>query len=116
MLKRGDVLGGRYTIEKPLGAGGMGGVYLAMHETLQARVAVKEMTIQSDTTEEHQGLVEQFRTEARILNGLRHPNLPQVHDFFEVEGHQYLVMDFNIDRAPALKRTSMPWAPPCIPS
>ena len=36
----------------------------------------------------------QFRVEARILNRLRHPNLPRVWDFFEEAGRYYIVMDY----------------------
>jgi serine/threonine protein kinase len=40
------------------------------------------------------GAVRQFRQEARMLNELHHSNLPRVHDFFEVDGKYYLVMDY----------------------
>ena len=36
----------------------------------------------------------QFKSEARILHHLRHPNLPRVYDFFEDDGRHYLVMDY----------------------
>src|ERR1700677_4301180 len=40
-LVPGDVIGGRYRLERRLGAGGMGEVWAALHETIRTRVAVK---------------------------------------------------------------------------
>ncbi len=91
LLGQGDVLQGRYRIIKVLGCGGMGAVYYAEDLRLNNRpVAVKE---NFDTSPE---AAAQFRVEAELLATLRHPNLPQVFDYF-VEpktGKQYLVMDY----------------------
>ncbi len=85
---RGTVLYGRYRLERVLGCGGMGAVYLATDLRLNSKVAVKENL---DTSPESQ---QQFATEASILAKLRHPNLPRVQDFFVADGRQYLVMDY----------------------
>ncbi len=78
----------RYRILRKLGQGGMGAVFLARDVSLDHDVAVKA----------NQSLVEesgnQFLREARLLAGLRHPNLPRVTDYFILEGAQYLVMDY----------------------
>jgi len=68
----------------------MGAVYLAEDLNLAARpVAIKE-NLNND--EEAQ---RQFRREAVLLAHLRHPNLPQVIDYFlEQDGRQYLVMEY----------------------
>ena len=67
----------------------MGSVYRAVDENLGVDVAVKENLF---TTDEYS---RQFRLEAVILAGLRHPNLPRVSDHFAVgDQGQYLVMDF----------------------
>jgi Tol biopolymer transport system component len=67
----------------------MGAVYAAVDENLGLPVAVKENLF---TTEEY---ARQFRREATILAGLRHPNLPRVTDHFVIPGQgQYLVMDY----------------------
>ncbi|MGD0173228.1 MAG: protein kinase [Anaerolineales bacterium] len=88
-LEKGYLLYGRYRIESVLGRGGMGSVYQALDENLGIQVAVKENLF---TTEEY---ARQFRREATILAGLRHPNLPRVTDHFVIAGQgQYLVMDF----------------------
>jgi serine/threonine protein kinase/Tol biopolymer transport system component len=88
-LERGTLLHKRYRIVEILGQGGMGSVYRAVDENLGVDVAVKENLF---TTDEYS---RQFRLEAVILAGLRHPNLPRVSDHFSVgEQGQYLVMDF----------------------
>jgi serine/threonine protein kinase len=87
-LEYNTFLRDRYRIEKQLGKGGMGAVYLALDTVLQTKVAVK---INQNPREEGR---EQFLQEARLLAGLRHPNLPRVIDYFVIEDSQYLVMDF----------------------
>lgn len=87
----GDQLqGGRYIIQKVLGRGGMGIVYLAADRNLPGRfVAIKENSDVSCPAQE------QFQQEAAILARLNHPNLPRVTDhFIEPSGRQYLVMDY----------------------
>ncbi len=91
LLGQGEVLQGRYRILKVLGCGGMGAVYYAEDLRLSNRpVAVKE---NFDTSPESAA---QFRVEAELLANLRHPNLPQVFDYFTEPrtGKQYLVMDY----------------------
>jgi len=85
---RWTILHGRYRLERVLGCGGMGAVYLATDLRLNSKVAVKENL---DASPESQ---QQFATEASILAKLRHPNLPRVQDFFVADGRQYLVMDY----------------------
>ncbi len=88
-LGQGDFLHDRYRIVEILGRGGMGAVYRAIDESLGVDVAVKENLFVTDD------YARQFRMEAVILAGLRHPNLPRVTDHFVIEGQgQYLVMDF----------------------
>jgi serine/threonine protein kinase len=67
----------------------MGAVYRAVDEILDLTVAIKENTVLEE------GSTRQFQREAQILASLRHPNLPRVFEYFQVEGlGQYLVMDF----------------------
>lgn len=91
LLGQGEILQGRYRVFKVLGCGGMGAVYLAEDLRLSNRlVAVKE---NFDTSPE---ATAQFNIEAELLATLRHPNLPQVFDYFiePKTGKQYLVMDY----------------------
>jgi serine/threonine protein kinase len=79
----------RYRIEKLLGQGGMGAVYLAWDTNLEIPVAIKENL---DASAEAQ---KQFTREAQMLARLAHPNLPRVIDNFILpEIGQYLVMDY----------------------
>jgi serine/threonine protein kinase len=94
MHTTGDLLQGRYEIVELLGQGGMGGVYLATHKALEARVAIKEMTLRYQSDDDRVAAVRQFKKEAQILHLLRHDHLPRVHDFFEENGKYYLVMDY----------------------
>jgi hypothetical protein len=72
-----------------LGKGGMGTVYRAVDLETRQRVALKE---NRDLTPEARRL---FQREAALLRRLRHPNLPQVSDAFDIPGQgQYLVMDY----------------------
>src|SRR5271167_2111343 len=68
---------GRYRVEKILGKGGFGIVYLAHDEQLQRLVAIKvahrKLVSHSDA--------EAYLTEARTLANLDHPNIVPVHDF-----------------------------------
>jgi serine/threonine-protein kinase len=96
MLAQGTVLRNRYKILQPVGQGGMGSVYLAEDNRLEGRkCAVKAVRLDpnadQDTINE---LQHQFSREASVLARLDHPNLPKVSDYFNENGHDYLVMDF----------------------
>ncbi len=88
-LEPGEILNDRYKIESIIARGGMGAVYRANDQILNVPVAVKENLFSSE------GSSRQFRHEATILAGVKHPNLPRVTDHFVVNKvGQYLVMDF----------------------
>src|SRR5512133_3443706 len=95
-LKAGEVLRGRYRINRIIGQGGMGSIYLADDLRLEGRLcALKEVEHdRSLSTELLKQAREQFLREATVLARLDHPNLPKVSDFFSVGGRYYLVMDF----------------------
>src|SRR5690349_4391195 len=82
---------GKVRIEKLLARGGMAEVYLGTHLTLERPVAVK---ILHSYIEEEPSLLERFHREAKLLAGLRHPNIVQIHDFDTTEGHPYIVMEY----------------------
>lgn len=83
------MLKNRYKIEKVIARGGMGSIYLAFDTSLSVQVAVKENLHSTDE------FTRQFHREAKILAGMRHPNLPRVTDHFVLPGQgQYLVMDY----------------------
>lgn len=74
----GQTLDSKYKIERELGRGGMGTVYLATHLGTERPVAVKVIAPQFMERPE---FVERFRREARAAGRLRHPNVVNVTDF-----------------------------------
>jgi len=93
-LSVGDVLGA-YTIRKPLGRGGMGEVYLALHTNLNVLRAVKILPPdESGHTGGKYG--KRFLQEARMVISLEHPNIISVYDadFDPVHHVYYMVMEF----------------------
>jgi serine/threonine protein kinase len=91
----GQVLDDKYLIERPLGKGGMGTVYLATHLGTDRPVAVKVIVPQFMRQDE---FVERFRREAKAAGRLRHPNVVDVTDFgfatVASERVAYLVMEY----------------------
>ncbi|MCS6874906.1 MAG: protein kinase [Pyrinomonadaceae bacterium] len=92
----GEILDGKYKIERELGRGGMGAVYLATHLGTDRFVAVKVISPQFMKRAE---FVERFRREARAAGRLRHPNVVDVTDFGFAKTNQgedvaYLVMEY----------------------
>ncbi|HJQ34871.1 MAG TPA: protein kinase [Pyrinomonadaceae bacterium] len=89
----GRVLEGKYEIVAPLGAGGMGAVYLARRVLIGDEVAVKVLHSRFTNDEK---LVERFRREARAAAQLQHPNVVTIHDYGEARGRDgfaYIVME-----------------------
>jgi len=91
----GEVLDEKYRIERELGRGGMGSVYLATHLGTDRPVAVKVIAPQFMMNDE---FVERFRREAKAAGRMHHPNVVNVTDFgfAHVEGDRiaYLVMEY----------------------
>lgn len=104
-LRAGAILQDRYRITRELGAGGMGAVYEAVDQRLEATVALKE-TLSTDDR-----LRRQFEQEARLLAQLHHPCLPRVSDYFSESGRAFLVMQFisGPDLAQILLRQPAPF-------
>jgi hypothetical protein len=82
---------GKYTTVAVLGRGGMADVYRARHPALARDVAVKVIHPHLAT---EPGFGERFAWEARLVAGLRHPGIVQVHDFDVVDGQPYMVMEY----------------------
>jgi serine/threonine-protein kinase len=86
-----DKILGKYTIEKTIGVGGMGVVFQGLHLALDKKVAVKVFMPHF----EEEGFERRFLREARILAGLKHPNIIEVYDFDISEwGTPYYVMEY----------------------
>src|SRR5580765_1743060 len=91
----GQVLDEKYRLERLLGLGGMGAVYLATHLGTERFVALKLIAPEFMRNDE---FVERFKREARAAGRLRHPNVVDVTDFgfAQTDGDQlaYLVMEY----------------------
>jgi tRNA A-37 threonylcarbamoyl transferase component Bud32/tetratricopeptide (TPR) repeat protein len=78
-----------FTIERPLGAGGMGMVFAARDVTLGRSVALKLVHPQADEPRHHERLLR----EAQALAKLSHPNVVTVHEVGEVDGKVFIAME-----------------------
>jgi hypothetical protein len=81
---------GRYEIQRRLGRGGMGTVYVAHDPVLGRMVAIKVFAGDLDVPDAR----ERFSREARAAAALNHPNIVTVHDFGEYESQPYIVMEY----------------------
>ncbi|MGN9839595.1 serine/threonine-protein kinase [Nonomuraea sp. H19] len=87
-------LAGRYTLLRPLGAGGMGKVWLARDEMLDREVAVKELTLAEGTSpKERADSVKRSVREAQATARLRHPGIVALHDVVVEHERPWLVME-----------------------
>jgi hypothetical protein len=84
-------IGFQYRIERLLGRGGMGAVYLAHELALDRDVAIKVLPPELAATA---GLRERFKREARTAARLTHPHIVPLHTFGEVAGLMYFVMGY----------------------
>src|SRR5258706_7663563 len=80
---------GPYQVLKPLGAGGMGEVFLAYDERLDRNVAIKRIRSDAGATPERR---ERFRREARVAAKLNHPAIVQIYDVLTEGDVSYIVM------------------------
>ncbi len=80
-----------YRIERRLGRGGMGEVYLAQNTMLGSFVAIKLLSSKFSNDPQ---LSAAFEREARMAAHLDHPHIATVHDFFQVDERHYLVMEY----------------------
>jgi serine/threonine protein kinase len=90
-LVTGQVLAGKYRVDRVLGAGAMGKVLAATHVQLDARVALKVMLPEATSTPEASA---RFLREARAAAKLRSEHVAKVHDFGALaDGTPYIVME-----------------------
>lgn len=95
-LRSGEVIAERYAVERLLGRGGMGDVYLASRNDGGPDVAVK---ILSDRWLDQPDAVARFDREATRLRSVEHPNVVALYDSGVDRGRPYLVMEY-IDGEP----------------
>jgi eukaryotic-like serine/threonine-protein kinase len=90
-----QTIAGRYDVERPIGHGGMGTVWLCRDRRLGRHVAVKQIgTLPGETAPD---LARAMR-EARSSAALNHPNVVSIYDVVEEEGDIWLVMEYVASR------------------
>lgn len=80
----------QYKLLGTLGQGGMGAVYLAEHQLMKRRVAVKVLPVDTVTS----SLLERFAVECQAIASFDHPNIARAYDFNREEKYYYLVMEY----------------------
>ncbi len=84
----GTILHRRYRIERVLGSGGFGHVYLALDLITNQQYALKEYFVTGSSGQA------QLQHEAKVLSQLHHPNLPAFHEAFNERGHYFVVLSY----------------------
>ena len=87
-MEAGEVIAGRYRLEKQIGEGGMGEVWRAEHLTLDSPVALKFIDCHGPRRAQ---LSDRFLREAKVSAAVRHRNVVQIMDFGEYDGGPYMV-------------------------
>jgi eukaryotic-like serine/threonine-protein kinase len=104
------IVAGRYLLERPIGRGGMGVVWLAHDRLLDREVAIKEITL-PDTLPEHErdslraSVLRETRAAARLVN----PGVITVYDVLSEQGRTFIVME--LITAPTLAEIVARWGP-----
>ncbi|MCB0199432.1 MAG: protein kinase [Anaerolineae bacterium] len=88
VIRTNTILNGRYLVQRKLGQGGMGAVYLAEDTRSRRPVAIKVARLVGPNDRA------QFRREASYLRKLHHHGLPRVWDIFSDTQNDFLVMEY----------------------
>jgi serine/threonine-protein kinase len=116
MIKSSGVIGetiGHFKVVSRLGAGGMGAVYAAEHESIQTRVAIKVLhsEVSRDTTH-----VQRFFNEAKIVGRIKHSGIVKIFDVGFFKEQAYLVMELleGESLSSRIERSNrLPWVEAC---
>ncbi len=88
----GALVAGRYRVVKRVGEGGMGEVFLALHEAIEKRVAIKVLKAEYSLKPD---VAARFLQEARSSSRIKHPSVVDVFDFGQLDdGRFFLVLEF----------------------
>lgn len=103
-----EVVGGKWRVVRPLSSGGMGTVYVAVHEATGREVALKVIKPSAAITDE---LVARFERETRVLSRISHPNVVTFLDSgVTSSGALFLVMELLSGKPLREEMTrAMPW-------
>lgn len=83
-----------FEVIKTIGLGGMGEVFLANDKRLERNVAVKVLNLPYDSSLENRELITRFKTEAKAIAKLQHPNIISIFDIGEENNHYYMIMEY----------------------
>src|SRR5271168_2113245 len=88
----GELIAGKYRVERVLGVGGMGVVVAAMHTELEERVALKFLL---PSAAQSPGVVARFAREARAVAKIKSEHVARVRDTGTMDsGIPYIVMEY----------------------
>ena len=90
-IKEGEVVFGKYLLEKKIGAGGMGEVWLVENVPLQRESALK--LVKPEIAQNNKGW-KRFEREARLMAKITHPNAVAIYDFRRSQSMGYIEMEF----------------------
>ena len=82
---------GHYEIDRMIGKGGMGEVYLAADKMLNRKIALKLLPV--DYTKD-QDRLRRFQQEARAASALNHPNILTIYELREIDERQYIATEY----------------------
>src|SRR5262245_22037299 len=91
MPKVGEVIAGKYQIERLTGVGGMGAVFAGFHKFTGKRFALKWMLPELARDRD---AVQRFMREAHAAGRIDHPNVVEVYDVGQHEDSYFLVMEY----------------------
>ncbi len=91
IFHEGDVLGGRYEIQKLLGMGGMGAVYKARDMEVERVVGLK--VIRPDLAG-NPAILARFKQELVLARQVTHKNIVRIYDLNEADGVKFITMEF----------------------
>jgi serine/threonine-protein kinase len=87
----GSLFAGRYVVERLLGRGGMGEVYLARDRLIGERVALKVLAVPAESAAQ---ALEMLGSEVRLARKVTHPNVVRIHDLEEHAGQLFMTMEY----------------------
>ncbi len=85
---------GRFRIERPLGQGAMGNVYLAIDPEIEREVAIKIVRADLTDSDRRDEVETRFLREAKIAGRLQHPNIVTIYDVGREGGSTFIAMEY----------------------
>jgi eukaryotic-like serine/threonine-protein kinase len=84
------LFGDRYQLDTPIGRGGTATIYRGRDLQTDRAIAIKVLREVYSTDPK---FVKRFQTEAKVMSSLQHPNIVQVYDYGQTDGHYYIIME-----------------------